>query len=162
MSAVTVPIPTHVASRVAVIVPIFQHSTLLAEAIESVLAQQAAFAIRLVLVNDGCPHVETEDVCLDYARSFPDRIVYLRKLNGGLSDARNHGITYILKHEPAIEAVYLLDADNRLRPHAMARAMAALDGDPSLGWIYPNIDMFGMRSAHDYGGPYSRLSSIAR
>ena len=150
-------IKTATPPRVAVVVPIFRHSALLSEAIESVLAQQADFAIRLILVNDGCPHVETDAVCRDYAASYPDRIVYLRKPNGGLSDARNFGIRHVLAHEPSVEAVYLLDADNRIRPQSMARAFAALQADPALGWIYPNIDMFGLQSAHDYGGPYSRL-----
>ena len=53
------------APKVAVVVPIFRHSALLSEAIESVLAQEADFAIRLVLVNDGCPHRETDMVCRD-------------------------------------------------------------------------------------------------
>lgn len=145
------------APRLAVVIPIFRHSTLLGEAIESVLQQRAEFAIRLILVNDGCPHRETEAVCLDYARSYPDRVVYLRKPNGGLSDARNFGIRHVLAREPDVEAIYLLDADNRLRPHAMARAMAALEADPTLGWIYPNIDMFGLAWNGDFGGAYSRL-----
>ena len=143
--------------RVAVVVPIFRHSVLLSEAIESVLDQRAPFGIRLVLVNDGCPHRETEAVCLDYARLMPDRVTYLRKPNGGLSDARNHGIRHVLDHLPSVEGIYLLDADNRLRPDAMARAMAVLDGEPETGWVYPNIDMFGMPWAGDYGGDYSLL-----
>lgn len=144
-------------SRVAVVVPIFRHSALLIEAIESVLAQQADFGILLVLVNDGCPFPETEATCLDYARAYPGQVIYLPKPNGGLSDARNHGIRFVLAQFPEVEAVYLLDADNRLRPKALARAMAALQAHPEAGWIYPNIDMFGQRWAGDYGGPYSRL-----
>jgi glycosyltransferase involved in cell wall biosynthesis len=145
------------APRLAVVVPIFRHSALLSEAVDSILAQQAEFGILLVLVNDGCPHLETDAVCLDYARTYPDRVVYLRKPNGGLSDARNHGIRHVLDHVPSVDAVYLLDADNRLRAHSLARAMAVLDAEPGLGWVYPNIDMFGLQSAHDYGGDYSRL-----
>ena len=145
------------APRLAVVVPIFRHSVLLSEAIESVLDQRAPFGIRLVLVNDGCPHQETEDVCLEYARLMPDRVTYLRKPNGGLSDARNHGIRHVLDHLPSVEGIYLLDADNRLRPDAMARAMAVLDAEPDTGWVYPNIDMFGMPFAGDYGGDYSLL-----
>jgi glycosyltransferase involved in cell wall biosynthesis len=144
-------------ARVAVVVPIFRHSVLLSEAVDSVLAQKADFGIKLVLVNDGCPHAETDAVCLDYARAYPDQVVYLRKANGGLSDARNHGIRYVLDHAPGVKAVYLLDADNRLRAHSLSRAMAVLDENPTLGWVYPNIDMFGLQSAHDYGGTYSRL-----
>lgn len=143
--------------RVAVVIPIFRHSVLQVEAIESALAQDAPFPVQVVLVNDGCPHRETDLVCLDYARSHPDRVTYLRKPNGGLSDARNHGIRHVLAHMPSVEAVYMLDADNQLRPAAMARAMALLDAQPQTGWVYPNIDMFGLQSAHDYGGPYSRL-----
>ncbi len=143
--------------RLAVVVPIYRHSVLLAEAIESVLAQRAGFPIQLVLVNDGCPHRETDLVCREYALSYPERITYLRKPNGGLSDARNHGIRHALATWPSVEAIYMLDADNRLRPDAMANAMAALEQYPDAGWIYPNIDMFGLSWAGDYGGDYSLL-----
>lgn len=150
--------PTPVsAPRIAVVVPIFRHSVLLAEAIESVLAQRAGFPIQLILVNDGCPHQETDLVCREYALSYPERITYLRKPNGGLSDARNHGIRHALAAWPSVDAIYMLDADNRLRPDAMANAMAALDAHPDAGWIYPNIDMFGLTWAGDYGGDYSLL-----
>lgn len=143
--------------RVAVVVPIFRHSVLVGEAIESVLEQRADFAIRLLLVNDGCPHPETDAICRDYARAYPGRISYLCKPNGGLSDARNHGIRHVLDRLPSVEAVYLLDADNRLRPPALARAMAALEADPGAGWIYPDIDMFGSGPQVDFGGAYSLL-----
>ncbi|MEZ5686589.1 MAG: glycosyltransferase [Paracoccaceae bacterium] len=143
--------------RVAVVVPIYRHSALLIEAIESVLAQEAEFGIVLILVNDGCPFAETEATCLDYARAHPGRVIYLPKPNGGLSDARNRGIRFTLETFSEVEAVYLLDADNRLRPKALARALAALEAHPEAGWVYPNIDMFGQRYAGDYGGPYSRL-----
>ncbi|MFZ1469985.1 MAG: glycosyltransferase [Paracoccaceae bacterium] len=143
--------------RLAILIPVFRHPVLLVDAIESVLAQRVDFGLRLILVNDGCPLPETEAVCRDYAMAHPGLITYLRKPNGGLSDARNHGIRHVLDHMPSVQAIYMLDADNRLRPDAMARAMAALDDDPAADWIYPNIDMFGLAWAGDYGGPYSQL-----
>jgi glycosyltransferase involved in cell wall biosynthesis len=142
---------------VAVVVPIFRHSVLLAEAVESLLDQTAPFAVHVVLVNDGCPHRETDDACREYARAHPDRITYLRKPNGGLSDARNHGIRHALAHLPDITAVYMMDADNRLRPQALARAMAELSAAPQIDWVYPNIDMFGLAWSGDFGGAYSVL-----
>lgn len=145
------------AGGVAVIIPIFRHSVLLVEAIESVLGQVASFPVRVVLVNDGCPHRETDDVCRDYARAYPDRVTYLRKPNGGLSDARNHGIRHTLAHLPAANAIYMMDADNRLRPQALGRAMAELSMAPKIDWVYPNIDMFGLTWSGDYGGDYSLL-----
>ncbi|MBO9357385.1 glycosyltransferase [Bordetella petrii] len=147
----------NIGPRLAVVVPIFRHSVLLCEAIESVLAQKADFGIHVVLVNDGCPFEETDAVCREYALSYSGQITYLRKPNGGLSDARNYGIRYVLSALPTVDAIYLLDADNRLRPTAMANAMGALDLNPQAGWIYPNIDMFGLAWAGDYGGDYSLL-----
>lgn len=143
--------------RLAVLIPVYRHSVLLVEAIEAVLAQRAPFALRLILVDDGCPFPETEAVCRDYALAHPGQVTWLRKPNGGLSDARNCGIRHVLQTLPSVEAVYMLDADNRLYPDAMARAMAALEADPAVDWIYPNIDMFGLAWSGDYGGPYSQL-----
>lgn len=145
------------APALAVVIPVFRHSVLLIGAIESVLAQEAPFGIVAVIVNDGCPHRETDEICTSFARAHPDRVIYLKKANGGLSSARNHGIGFVLDHLPSVEAVYLLDADNALRPPAMARALAALRDDPGAGWIYPDIDMVGLESGHDYSGPYSAL-----
>lgn len=142
---------------VAVIIPVFRHSVLLPEAIESALAQEGDFALHVVIVNDGCPHQETEAVCRAYAEAWPERIRYLRKPNGGLSDARNHGIRHVLAEAPEVDAIYMMDADNRLRPGALARAVAELDAHPEADWIYPNIDMFGLTFAGDYGGDYSLL-----
>lgn len=142
---------------IVVVVPIFRHSVLLSEAIDSVLDQRANVSIRIILVNDGCPHQETDQVCRDYALAYPDRITYLHKANGGLSDARNYGIRYALAAWPRLEAIYMLDADNRLRPDALGNAFQALRDHPDAGWIYPNIDMFGLRWAGDYGGDYSVL-----
>lgn len=147
--------------RIAIVVPIFRHSVLLAEAVDAALLQQADFPIRVVLVNDGCPNRETHEVCLDFALAHPDRVTYLRKPNGGLSDARNFGIRHALDTWPGVEAIYMMDADNRLRPHSMARAMAELDAHPEAAWIYPNIDMFGLSWAGDYGGDYSVLLHTA-
>lgn len=145
------------APRLAVVVPVFRHSSLLIEAVEAVLAQRFEGGLRLLLVNDGCPYRETDVVCASYAEAYPDIVTYLRKANGGLSDARNCGIRHVLAHLPSIEAIYMLDADNRLQPDALARAMSALDADPGVDWIYPNIDMFGLERQVDYGGRYSLL-----
>lgn len=142
---------------VAVVVPIFRHSVFMVDAIESVLGQVAPFAIKIILVNDGCPHLETDLVCRQFARSFPAQITYLRKPNGGLSEARNHGVDYVLATLSSVRAIYFLDADNCLRPPALARAFHVLETSDDVGWVYPNIDMFGVSSSHDYGGTYARL-----
>ncbi|MCC1482860.1 glycosyltransferase family 2 protein [Roseibaca sp. Y0-43] len=145
------------APRLAIIIPVYGHPILVTEALESALAQEAPFGIHIVVINDGCPQPETHTVLTAYAHAYPDRLTYLRQPNGGLSAARNAGIAYVLSHLPQVEALFMLDADNRLRPRAMAQAMAALQAHPQAGWVYPSIDMFGIMARCDYGGPYSRL-----
>lgn len=143
--------------RVAVVVPVFKHPVLVVEAIESALALEARFGIDVVIVNDGCPFPETDRACRDYADAYPDRIHYLKRKNGGLSEARNTGIRYVLEAMPTVEAIYMLDADNTVRTPTVARGMAELDAHPDVDWIYPNVDMFGMAEGTDFGGPFSRL-----
>lgn len=147
--------------RVAIVIPVYRQPVLITEALRSALSQEAEFAIRIVIVNDGCPYRETDAICRAYAASQPGRVTYLRKPNGGLSEARNFGIRHVLDWLPSVEAIFMLDSDNRLRPRAIARGMAELDAHPEAAWIYPNIDMFALASASDYGGDYSVLLHAA-
>ncbi len=70
--------------KVAVIIPAYKHSVLLAEAIESALAQQAPFEIAVLVIDDGCPFPETGEIGRTYAMAHSN-VFYLRKANGGLS-----------------------------------------------------------------------------
>lgn len=148
------------AKTVAIVIPVYKHSALLAEAIESALAQKSSYNIRIVIVDDGCPFAETELVGRAYAMTHP-QVAYLRKPNGGLSSARNHGIEYCMRTMPKLAAVYFLDADNRITPIMVQEAMALLERSPDVDWIYPNIDKFGISWAGNYSAPYSRLLHLA-
>ncbi|OQP87248.1 hypothetical protein BTR14_07490 [Rhizobium rhizosphaerae] len=147
---------TRSAKRIAVITPIFRHSGLVIEAIESIRSQSAVDEIVHVLVNDGCPFASTHETCATYATAYPEAILYLRKKNGGLSSARNFGIRHILATLPEIELFYFLDADNRLHPQTLERASAFLRKE-GVDWVYPDVDMFGLREGWDYGGDFSGL-----
>jgi glycosyltransferase involved in cell wall biosynthesis len=153
------PLVPHLQPRVAVIIPVFKHSGLLAEAIESVLAQKADFQIAIVIVNDGCPFPETEQVGQAYAMAH-DNVFYLRKANGGLSSARNFGIDFVSRTFPGFEAIYLLDADNRITPSALKDLLAFLASRPDIDWVYPNIDKFGIAWSGNYTTEYSRLLHV--
>jgi glycosyltransferase involved in cell wall biosynthesis len=144
----------------AVVVPVYKHSVLLAEAVISALNQQTDFELFIVIVNDGCPMPETHQACLDFAAAAPDRVHYIRRPNGGLSAARNTGIDYVLGTWETVQAIYFLDADNRLLSGALQRAYDVLVQDPEIGWIYPNIDMFGREWNGDFSGEYSVLRHL--
>lgn len=145
--------------RLAIVVPVYKHSVLLTEALESALAQQADFQIAIVIVDDGCPFVETQTIGTAYATAH-ENVFYLRKPNGGLSSARNYGIDFAFEMFPEIEAVYFLDADNRITPPAMQDVFDFLLARPEIAWVYPNIDKFGIGWNGAYHAPYSRLLHI--
>lgn len=149
--------------KVAVIVPAYGQPSLTAEALHTALAQVTDFNFAVVIVNDGCPHPETDEVCQTFAATCPGRIFYLHKRNGGLSAARNSGIDFALAAFPDLEAVYLLDCDNRIGPHLLQRLLTALrKADASIGWAYPDVDKFGFAEFADTSGPYSPLEHLFR
>lgn len=143
---------------IAIIVPVFKHPGLLPEALDAALAQRGGVSVAIVIVDDGCPYEETRTIGSAYAMA-EDRVTYLRKRNGGLSSARNFGIDYALRAWPGLEAIYFLDADNRLTPTAMANAIGLLR-QAGVDWVYPSIDKFGIEWSGNYQAPYSRLAHV--
>jgi glycosyltransferase involved in cell wall biosynthesis len=142
--------------EVAVVIPSFQQPFLLAEAVESVLAQRGPRRVAAVIVDDGCPMPETRETGLRLARAHPGRVHYLRRANGGLSAARNTGIEFALRAWPSCRAVFLLDSDNRLGPRLIDRATALLEeSGPATGWVYPDFDFFGIPEHASAAGAHS-------
>ncbi len=139
-----------------IVIPVYKHSELVMEALDSALAEARDVGGAVLIVNDGCPYPQTHDLAASFAESWPQYVGYLRTPNGGLSAARNRGIRHLLACFPDLEAIYLLDADNRLHRGAMRRALAVLR-ETGAAWVYPPIDMFGIESAHDFAQPYSVL-----
>ena len=146
---------------VAAIIPAYGQPGLLGEAIQSVLRQSPAARAVAVVVDDGCPCPETRDTALSFARTRPGQVYYLRRRNGGLSAARNTGIDFALAAWPDLQAVMFLDADNRIRPLFLVRALAALDAaPPEVGWVYPDIDMLGLPESWSMAGNFSLLALL--
>ena len=154
--------PIVVSPQIAVVIPVFKHSVLVAEAITCSLGQETEFPFVIILVNDGCQYQETDQVCRDFAVAYPEQVIYLYRPNGGLSAARNTGIDFALQTWDSVAAIYLLDADNRISPYTLERSFNVLLDKPQVGWVYPAIDMFGKEQGgdFDYRGEYSRLRHL--
>ena len=73
----------------SIIVPIYDVERYLTQCIESVLAQDYS-NYELILVDDGSPD-NSIDICTKYAKQYSN-IIFIHKINGGISDARNTGI----------------------------------------------------------------------
>lgn len=122
-------------SLVSVIVPCFNQAEYLTEALTSVL-EQTYNNWECIVVNDGS-NDDTQDIALDFV-SRDNRFKYLKKVNGGLSSARNAGIdkscgVYILP----------LDADDKIEFRYMERAVQILDKESDVKIVYAKVEFFG-------------------
>jgi glycosyltransferase involved in cell wall biosynthesis len=142
---------------IAILMPLFGHSVLVVDALLAALGQKSRYPFIIVVINDGCRFVESDEKIKSIVSLHPDRIRYVVQPNAGLSAARNTGIDYALAKFASLQAIYFLDADNSIQPKALDNAYAQLLRHPRASWVYPNIDMFGVRRNFDYGGPYSPL-----
>ena len=106
--------------RVAIVTPAYNVGKYVAKTIKSVIAQfHADWA--MVVVDDG----STDDTAAVVAGFFDNRIRLIRQANGGVSAARNRGLS-----EADADAVLLLDAGDLLAPDALSRLVAALEAAP--------------------------------
>lgn len=76
--------------KVSVIVPIYNVEQYLHKCINSILSQTFK-DFELILVDDGSPD-DCGNIC-DYYRQIDDRVIVIHKENGGLSSARNAGLS---------------------------------------------------------------------
>lgn len=78
--------------KVSVIVPVYNVAGYLAKCLET-LVNQTLQEIEIIVVNDGSTD-RSPDIIRKYAEHYPDKIIALDKKNGGLSEARNFGMSY--------------------------------------------------------------------
>lgn len=77
--------------KVSIIIPVYNGSNYLAEAIDSALSQTYR-NLEIIVVNDGsCDNGATERI----AKGYGDKIRYFYKENGGVSSALNFGIQHM-------------------------------------------------------------------
>lgn len=91
--------------KVSVIVPIYNVEGYIEKCLET-LVNQTLDHIEIILVNDGSKD-NSALIAKKYLEKYPEKIVYLEKENGGLSDSRNYGMPYAKG-----EYIVFLDSDD--------------------------------------------------
>lgn len=120
--------------RVSIVIPCFNAGGLLVEAVESALAQTHADT-ELVIVDDGSTDAETVQLLRD-AQWPRTRIIW--QANAGPAVARNVAIA-----EATGEYILPLDADDRIAPTYVEKALAAMEMQPEVGIVYCRAMKFG-------------------
>lgn len=121
-------------TRVSIVIPCFDDGPLVAEAIESALAQDHDDC-EVIVADDGSTDAETIAALL-HAEQQGVRV--LRRPHEGVSAARNAAI-----HEATGSYVLPLDADDRLGAEYARRASAVLDERPDVGLVGADTRIFG-------------------
>lgn len=105
----------------------------------------------LILVNDGSRD-NTEDICLSYIDNHPELYIkYIRKENGGVSSARNMGIT-----NSRGEYIAFVDADDRIEKNYISSILQIIEQLPDMGQFgyYTQIEGESERKEN----PFSELT----
>jgi glycosyltransferase involved in cell wall biosynthesis len=124
---------------VSTIIPVFNGERFVADAIESVLAQDY-HPLEIILVDDG-----STDNTSRIAERFAERICYVRQANRGPAAARNTGLSHA--HG---DAVTFLDADDLWTPGKLASQVAAVGRSPSRDIVLGHLQRLKLTSAHGF------------
>jgi glycosyltransferase involved in cell wall biosynthesis len=120
--------------RVSIVIPCFNAGRLLVEAVETALAQTHADT-EVVIVDDGSTDAETVRLLRD--SQWP-RTRIIAQSNAGPAVARNVAIT-----EATGEYILPLDADDKIAPTYVEKALAAMEKQPEVGIVYCKAMKFG-------------------
>ncbi len=114
---------------VSTIIPVWNRSELLKEAVKSVLAQTYR-PIEIIIVNDGSTD-DTPAVADRLAEENQGVIRVLHVVNGGVGRAREHGLCAATG-----EFIQYLDSDDVLWPRKFQRQVGELLANPDCGVAY--------------------------
>ena len=132
---------------VSVIVPLYNASAFIVEALESIVASTYR-PIEVIVMNDGSTD-DSLSMAQTFAKEHPE-VKVLSQPNAGASAARNHAIreskgTYILP----------VDADNRIHPLYIEEAVAVLEARPEVRVVGSRAEFFGARTGEWITPPFS-------
>lgn len=114
--------------RISIIIPVYNVERYLRRCLNSVI-NQTFTDWEAICVNDGSPD-RSALILEEYAKD-DERIKIVTKENGGLSDARNVGMTHTTG-----EYIMYLDSDDLIHPQTMeiALQLAERDGSDIVSW----------------------------
>lgn len=120
--------------KVSIIIPCYNHGRYVDEAVQSCL-NQTYQDVEIIIVNDGSTDKETNELLNNYQKP---KTKVVTTQNQGLAMARNTGIkkasgAYILP----------LDADDKIAPTYIEKAVKILDDNKNIGIVYCNAEFFG-------------------
>src|SRR6476659_8655894 len=118
---------------ISVIIPCYNNAPFVAEALDSVLHQTDAKAIKEIIVVDDGSTDGSASVIKEKAALYP-LIKYIYQKNGGLSAARNTAIK-----QAQGSYIAFLDADDVWPPEKIEKQHEAIQRYPEAGLLYTDF-----------------------
>ncbi|MHB8881382.1 MAG: glycosyltransferase family 2 protein [Thermodesulfovibrionales bacterium] len=141
-SGETSPPPVSAGGRpfISVIVPVYNRSAFLRQALESVMSQDYKY-YEVIAVDDCSTELETQDILTEFSRTRSRLRVYFNERNSGISETMNQAIIHARGGYLA-----LMDCDDYLPPDALSKAAEAVMQAPDKGYFFSdriNVDAEG-------------------
>ena len=92
-------------TKFSIIIPVYNVENYLKRCLDSVL-NQTCQDFEIILINDGSTD-NSKKICNDYQKKYKDKIKFITKKNGGLSNTRNTGLKYATG-----EYILFIDSDD--------------------------------------------------
>ena len=121
--------------KVSVIIPCFNHSEYLLDAVKSVV-NSTYKNLEIIVVNDGSTEKTPQEI---QSMLMPfDNVILINQENSGVCAARNNGII-----KASGEYILPLDADDRIADTYIEKAVSILEQNPDIGIAYCEAEFFG-------------------
>jgi glycosyltransferase involved in cell wall biosynthesis len=132
--------------KVSVIIPCYNHWQYLSEALDSAIAQTYQ-NVEIIVVDDGSEK-QPDGATIDLLEQKKIQIVKID--HSGPAVARNRGI-----EAASGDLILPLDADDKIAPTYLERAVTHFKEDSSIGIVYCDADFFGAQSGKWELPPYN-------
>ncbi|WP_407313691.1 glycosyltransferase [Desulfosporosinus sp. SB140] len=125
--------------KVSVVIPTYNHARYLPKAIDSVLEQEYP-NLEVFVIDDG-----SKDETAQLVTAYQSRINYVYKENGGTPSALNLGLALATG-----KYICWLSADDAMRGDKVAKQVALMESDSSLGFSYTSFVVINANGDEQY------------
>ena len=116
-------------NEVSVVIPTYNRSTLMRNAVESVLAQETEVPFEIVIVDNNSQD-DTQSVARALVAEHPDKVRYVVETEQGNAHARNRGV-----RSATADVIAFIDDDVTVESNWLATLKQALDSRADLSFV---------------------------
>ena len=127
--------------KVSVIIPTYNMSRFISDAVESVL-NQTYQDYEIIIVDDGSTD-GTKAIVKKHIDQCPDKVRYIYQENKGLAVARNTAIK-----NAGGEFIALLDADDKYCSHRLEEGIKVIESHQHIGLVHANVTRISEEGEH--------------